>query len=88
LEWNSDTGQVTEVRVPRNQFKIELFDNTPFSDMIFNRVDAYMANLLEPETVTKHAMFQKLAGQGNAQSLVTHVIRVFENGIDLITYPP
>ena len=55
--------------------------------MIFNWVGAYMANLRELETVTKYAMFQKLAGQGNAQSLVAHVIRGFENGIDLFTYP-
>ncbi len=87
MEWNSDTEKITEVRGPRNQFKIEVLDNTPFGDMIFNRVDAYMANLRELETVTKYAMFQKLSGQGNAQSLVTHVIRGFEYGIDLFTDP-
>jgi hypothetical protein len=87
LECNSDTEKITEVRVLRNQFKIEMLDNTPFGDMIFNRVDAYMAKLLEPESVTKHAIFQKLAGQGNAQSLVTHTIRGFEYGIDLFTDP-
>ena len=64
-----------------------MFDNTPFGDMIFNRVDAYMANLLEPEAGTKYGMFGKLASQGNAQSLVTHTIRGFEYGIDLFTYP-
>jgi hypothetical protein len=87
LECNSDTEKITEVRVLRNQFKIEMLDNTPFGDMIFNRVDAYMVNLREPETATKYAMFRKLAGHGNAQSLGVHTIRGFENGIDLFTYP-
>ncbi|MEP5089998.1 MAG: adenylate/guanylate cyclase domain-containing protein, partial [Paracoccaceae bacterium] len=64
LEWNSDTGQVTEVRVPRNRFKIEMFDNTPFGDMIFNRVEAYSANLLDTDILKKYDLFEKLADQG------------------------
>jgi len=64
LEWNSDSGQIVQSRLRRSQFRIEMFENTPFGDMMYNNTESYFAKLSDPKTVEKYPIFQKLADEG------------------------
>lgn len=64
LEWNAETGQVVQSRVPRDQFDPAMFDNTPFGDMIVARTNSYVANFSDPDVLEKFPIFQKLSDQG------------------------
>lgn len=64
LQWNSDTGHVQLEAVPRKLLNREFLDGSPFGELTFGKTERLVADLKNPDDVSRFKLFQQLADDG------------------------